>query len=63
MFVVDTLINAFNNYLPHKLGTTADVLAESSSSFDLELAKETFDRLITIMKFGLAANKLRNTEH
>ena len=62
VFVVDTVINAFNNYLPHKLGNTADVLAEKgSSSFDSELAKETFDRLITIMKFGLANQ--RNTEN
>ena len=63
VFVVDTMINAFNNYIPHKLGTTADVLAEKgSSSFDFDLAKKTFDRLITIMKLGLA-NKSRNTEN
>ena len=63
VFVVDTLINAFNNYLPHELGTTAEVLAEKgSSSFDIELAKETFDRLITIMKFGLA-NQQKNPKN
>ena len=63
VFVVDTVINAFNNYLPHKLGTTADVLAEKGSSpLDSELAKETFDRLITIMKFGLA-NQQKNPKN
>lgn len=54
VFVVDTLINAFNSYLPQKLGIANDILAEKgSSSLDLELAKKTFDRLIKIVKFGL----------
>ena len=54
VFVVDTLINAFNNYIPQKIGTTTETLAaRGSSSFDVELAKETFNKLLQILKFGL----------
>ena len=54
VFVVDTLVNAFNNYIPQKIGVTSDTLAEKgSSSFDTELAKDTFNELIQILKFGL----------
>ena len=54
VFVVDTLVNAFNSYIPQKVGTTTDTLAEKgSSSFDVESAKATFDELIQILKFGL----------
>ena len=54
VFVVDTLVNAFNNYIPQKLGTSTDTLAaRGSSSFDVELAKESFDKLMQILKFGL----------
>lgn len=55
VFVVDTLVNAFNSYLPQKLGTTADTFAEKgSSSFDAESAKKAFGELIQILKLGLA---------
>ena len=54
VFVVDTLINAFNSYIPRKVGTSTDTLAEKgSSSFNTESAKDTFDELIQILKFGL----------
>lgn len=54
VFVVDTLVNAFNHYIPQKVGTTPDTLAaEGSSSLDDESAKETFDELMQIIKFGL----------
>ena len=56
VFVVDTLIDAFNNkYIPKITGTTADVLAErGSSSLETESAKEAFKKLVQILKFGLS---------
>ena len=57
VFTVETLIDAFNNYLPTMMGVTADGLAESGASdFDLEAAQEKFEQLIQILKLGLANN-------
>lgn len=54
VFAVDTLVNAFNNYLPQKMGVTADALAEKgSSSLDTESAKQMFEQLMQILKLGL----------
>ena len=54
-FTVNTLINAFNNkYVPERTGTTADALAEQgSSSLDIEMVRNEFNKLIEILKFGL----------
>lgn len=55
VFVVDTLINAFNHYIPQKMGVTAQILADQGSyNLDAELAKDTFAQLVEILKFGLA---------
>lgn len=55
VFVVDTLINASNNYIPEKTGTSADLLAENgASSLDAKLAKDEFKKLVQILKFGLS---------
>ena len=59
VFVVNTLIDAFNNkYIPKTTGITADVLAEQgSSSFKTESAKEAFSKLVQILKFGLSGQQ------
>ena len=59
VFVVDTLIDAFNNkYILKMTGTTADILAEKgSSSFEPESAKEAFEKLVQILRFGLLGKR------
>jgi AcrR family transcriptional regulator len=57
VFVVDTLINAFSNYLPQKLGVSSSKLSrEGASALDDESVKNTFNELIQILKFGLKNN-------
>ena len=58
VFVVNTLVNAFNSYIPQRLGTTGDILAKKgSSSFDAESAKEIFAQLVQILQSGLAVKQ------
>lgn len=58
IFTVDTLINAFNDYIPQKVGTKAEILAnQGSSNFDLELAQDMFSQLVEILKFGLTKHQ------
>jgi AcrR family transcriptional regulator len=57
VFVVDTIINTFNNYLPEKLDISPSKLSrQGASALDEELVKNTFNELIQILKFGLKNN-------
>ena len=57
VFVVDTLSNAFNQYVPQKLGITPDKLAQKGASIDTDLVKNMFDELVQILRFGLSNYK------
>jgi AcrR family transcriptional regulator len=55
VFVVNTLSNNVGNYIPKKLGVSADKLAqEGVSSLDLKMVKDVFYELLNILKFGLS---------
>jgi AcrR family transcriptional regulator len=55
VFTTDTLINAFNHYIPQKLGVNAEILASQNSSIlDRDLATDIYSQLVDILKFGLA---------
>lgn len=54
IFVVETLINSINKYIPEKQGITTDKLAEEGAlSLDIDAARDTFQQLIKILQFGL----------
>jgi AcrR family transcriptional regulator len=58
VFVVDTLSNAFSNYVPKKLGITPNKLAqEGASNLDIELAKDPLKELVQILLFGLSSHQ------
>lgn len=47
VFIVDTLSNAFSNYMPKKIGITSDKLAqEGASTIEPELVKNIFNELV-----------------
>ena len=52
--VVESLINSVSKYIPEKQGITADKLAETgATSIDLDLARNDFQQLIEVLRFGL----------
>lgn len=54
VFIIDTLIKSFGDYIPAKLGLTPEQIAKGGvTTIDIEAAKIIFKELVDVLRFGL----------